>query len=113
MRNILEAFDTICSEKQYADQLIQVCHFGFTKRWWHSYAALCFCSLFLCLCACLSFCLCAVKWSVDANAAWSAAVAREALDSVLKPYAHRIFMVEQPFPVTLLEVCVSVCLLRV
>lgn len=36
-------------------------------------------------------------WSVDANAAWSADVARAYLD-VLRPYGPLIYMVEQPFP---------------
>eukprot|EP00762_Andalucia_godoyi_P001473 ANDGO_00309.mRNA.1 Enolase superfamily member DDB_G0284701 len=37
------------------------------------------------------------EWSIDANAAWNPSISMEMLE-VLKPYAEKIFMVEQPFP---------------
>lgn len=40
----------------------------------------------------------AVKWCVDANCAWTPTLAIEML-AILKPYVHKIMMVEQPFPV--------------
>lgn len=41
-------------------------------------------------------------WSIDANCGWSPNVAMQMLE-VLKVYAHRIYMVEQPFPVDIAE----------
>jgi L-Ala-D/L-Glu epimerase len=38
-------------------------------------------------------------WSIDANCDWSPEVARGMLDEVLGPFKHRIYMIEQPFPV--------------
>jgi hypothetical protein len=48
-----------------------------------------------------------VQWSIDANAAWPLELAT-ALLPVLTPYRHRIFMIEQPFPLGFLVRCVGV-----
>jgi len=42
-------------------------------------------------------------WSIDANCGWSPEVALCMLKEVLGPYTHRIFMVEQPFPVDIVS----------
>lgn len=41
---------------------------------------------------------CYFKWVIDANAAWSPSTAIAMLEECLVHYSHRIFMVEQPFP---------------
>lgn len=40
------------------------------------------------------------RWSIDANAAWTPEIAQAQLEALL-PYADLIYMVEQPFPVTI------------
>lgn len=37
-------------------------------------------------------------WSLDANASWTPEIAMQMAAEVLPAYAHRILMLEQPFP---------------
>jgi hypothetical protein len=55
---------------------------------------------------CAYMCLYVCQWSIDANAAWTPAVALEFLDRIQSsPFRDMIYMVEQPFPLELINVC--------